>query len=251
MTTLTHLECSLCARHYPAGQVHNLCACGGPLLARYDLAAARQSWSREWILSGPSSMWRYAPVLPVDKPASMITLGEGWTPLIRSQRLRPAPVAPKTSGSRTTASTPPAPSRPAACPAAFRCAIELGVTKIALALGRQRRQRRCCVRRRGRHRSAHLHAARRPASQLHRVQGLRRPRHPGRRPHLRLRPDRRRAQGRRRLVRRQHAQGALPHRRQEDHGLRNRRAVPLDPARRDPLSHRRRRRSDRHVESLR
>jgi len=104
MTTLTHLECSLCGRHYPAGQILNLCACGGPLLARYDLAAARQSWSREWILSGPSSMWRYAPVLPVSKPASMITLGEGWTHS-STPRASPAPVAPTTSGSRTTAST--------------------------------------------------------------------------------------------------------------------------------------------------
>ena len=85
MTTLTHLECSRCDKRYAAGQILNLCECGGPLLVRYDLSAARQSWSRDWIASGPSSMWRYAPVLPVSKPASMITLGEGWTPLIRAQ----------------------------------------------------------------------------------------------------------------------------------------------------------------------
>jgi threonine synthase len=84
MTTLTHLECSRCQRRYSAAEPQNLCACGAPLLARYDLAAARQSWSREWIESGPSSMWRYAPVLPISKPTSMMTLGEGWTPLIRA-----------------------------------------------------------------------------------------------------------------------------------------------------------------------
>ena len=55
----------------------------------------------------------------------------------------------------------------------------------------------------------------------------------------------------RRLVRRQHAQGALPHRRQEDHGLRGGRAVGLGAARRDLLSHRRRRRHHRHVEGVR
>ena len=53
------------------------------------------------------------------------------------------------------------------------------------------------------------------------------------------------------LVRRQHAQGALPHRRQEDHGLRGGRADGLGAARRHLLSHRRRRRHDRHVEGLR
>ncbi len=56
MTTLTHLECSLCAKTYAPGETPNLCTCGGPLLARYDLEKARQSWSREWIVSGPSTM---------------------------------------------------------------------------------------------------------------------------------------------------------------------------------------------------
>ena len=73
MTTITHLECAACAKTYPAGQLHNLCECGGPLLVRYDLAALRQSWSRDWIANGPTSMWRYAPVLPVTKPANIVS----------------------------------------------------------------------------------------------------------------------------------------------------------------------------------
>jgi threonine synthase len=131
MTTLTHLECSLCGRHFPTGQILNLCPCGGPLLARYDLAAARQSWSREWILSGPSSMWRYAPVLPVDKPASMITLGEGWTPLIHSQGFARACGAAdlwiKDDGINPTGSFK---ARGLSC--CISMCHELGVTKIAL-----------------------------------------------------------------------------------------------------------------------
>ena len=87
MTTLTHLECSQCGKTCDAGMPHNLCECGGPLLARYDLEKARQSWSRDWIPNGPSSMWRYAPVLPVSKPSAIVSLGEGMTPLIRTQRL--------------------------------------------------------------------------------------------------------------------------------------------------------------------
>ncbi|MBS1876026.1 MAG: threonine synthase [Acidobacteria bacterium] len=87
MTTITHLECSLCGKTRPAGQPHNLCECGGPLLVRYDLEKARQSWSREWIESGPPHMWRYAPVLPVSKPSSIVTLGEGLSPMTRTERL--------------------------------------------------------------------------------------------------------------------------------------------------------------------
>src|SRR5882724_1630020 len=88
MTTITHLECSQCATRHEAGKAHNLCtACGGPLLVRYDLDKVRDSWNREWIPNGPSSMWRYAPVLPVSKPANIISLGEGMTPLVKTQRL--------------------------------------------------------------------------------------------------------------------------------------------------------------------
>ncbi|HVO97099.1 MAG TPA: threonine synthase [Bryobacteraceae bacterium] len=87
MTTITHLECAACGRRHEAGKIHNLCECGGPLLVRYDLDKLREGWSREWIPSGPTSMWRYAPVLPVSKPSAMISLGEGMTPLVRTQRL--------------------------------------------------------------------------------------------------------------------------------------------------------------------
>ena len=87
MTTITHLECAACGKRYEAGQLHNLCECGGPLLVRYDLDKLREGWSREWIPSGPTSMWRYAPVLPVSKPAAMISLGEGMTPLVHTTRL--------------------------------------------------------------------------------------------------------------------------------------------------------------------
>src|ERR1700704_136922 len=87
MTTVTHLECAACGKRHAAGQLHNLCECGGPLLVRYDLAKARESWNRESIPNGPSSMWRYAPVLPVSKPSAITSLGEGMTPLVKTPRL--------------------------------------------------------------------------------------------------------------------------------------------------------------------
>ncbi len=87
MTTLTHLECSRCAAQYDADKPQTVCACGGPLLARYDLDLARRSWSREWIRTGPDNIWRWAPVLPVRKPASIVSLGEGMTPLTRANRI--------------------------------------------------------------------------------------------------------------------------------------------------------------------
>src|SRR6266404_1282469 len=84
MTFVTHLECTRCARHYEAGQPHNLCQCGGPLYVRYDLAAARREFSRDAVAAGPKTMWRYSGVLPSQTPVS---LGEGLTPMIHATRL--------------------------------------------------------------------------------------------------------------------------------------------------------------------
>src|ERR1700722_4515213 len=84
--SVTHLECSVCNRKYEAGKVWNLCECGGPLLVRYDLEALRQSWSLDSLASAPESMWRYAPVLPVRHESSIVSLGEGMTPLIEAAR---------------------------------------------------------------------------------------------------------------------------------------------------------------------
>ena len=84
---VSHLECAACQRQYRAGEPHNLCECGSPLLVRYHLDGVRAAWSREQLKAAPSNMWRYAPLLPVADPAHVVSLGEGWTPLIRAARL--------------------------------------------------------------------------------------------------------------------------------------------------------------------
>lgn len=79
---LTHLECTKCGQRHEAGRLLNLCACGGPLFARYDLAhAAREMRPGHLALREPS-LWRYREVLPLDDPEERVTLGEGFTPLL-------------------------------------------------------------------------------------------------------------------------------------------------------------------------
>lgn len=85
-STITHLECSLCGRNFEAGRIWNLCECGGPLLVRYDLARLRSEWSRESLGTAVNSIWRYAPALPVKNQASIVSLGEGMTPLLPARR---------------------------------------------------------------------------------------------------------------------------------------------------------------------
>ena len=92
MSYFTHLECSVpCgAAPYDPRKEQHLCTCGAPLLARYDLAAARAPLSKVWqdsLAAREPNMWRYREVLPLFDGEAPITLGEGWTPLIRAERL--------------------------------------------------------------------------------------------------------------------------------------------------------------------
>jgi len=81
---LTHLECAECGRTWPAGVAQHRCACGGVLLARYDLAAVARDVPRATVAARPWSagLWRYAELLPVADPAARVSLGEGATPLL-------------------------------------------------------------------------------------------------------------------------------------------------------------------------
>ncbi len=125
-----YLECSVCRAQLPANEAAALCACGGPLLVRYDLATIRHRWLRRDVCRGPANMWRYAPVLPPLAEQS-VTLGEGWTPLIRTRRLGVRIGAEslwvKDEGQNPTASFK---ARGHAC--AISMCVELGIRKVSL-----------------------------------------------------------------------------------------------------------------------
>jgi len=88
MNFLTHLECGMCGETLEPDKIWNLCPkCDKPLLARYDLEAAKQAISPETIRPRKPDMWRYKEVLPVKDEANILTLGEGFTPLHHARRL--------------------------------------------------------------------------------------------------------------------------------------------------------------------
>lgn len=76
----TFLECTGCGKHH---EVHlaNVCECGAPLFARYDLPEIRPSELR-----ARRDLWRYAPLLPVAEE-EVRSRGEGGTPLLRLERI--------------------------------------------------------------------------------------------------------------------------------------------------------------------
>lgn len=85
---VTHLECGACGLRHEARRLHNLCLeCGKPLLVRYDLERAARSLTKKSLSGRRPDLWRYREVLPVEDDANIVTLGEGWTPLLPAPRL--------------------------------------------------------------------------------------------------------------------------------------------------------------------
>jgi threonine synthase len=70
-------HCPACGRNLAADRRRWRCDCGGPL----ELTAG-PGLSRHGIAAGEASLWRYAAALALDGPPK-VSLGEGWTPLVR------------------------------------------------------------------------------------------------------------------------------------------------------------------------
>ena len=81
-SALSHLVCSRTGTHHDADIVQNLSPVGAPLLAAYDLERLAATWRPEHLHGRTASLWRWHELLPVRDPAQVITLGEGFTPLL-------------------------------------------------------------------------------------------------------------------------------------------------------------------------
>lgn len=84
---VTHLFCSACGEKYEPNKLYNLCVCGKPLLVAYDLDAAAKSLNPNGLTSRTATLWRYEEILPVVNKENQLSLGEGWTPLHKAEKL--------------------------------------------------------------------------------------------------------------------------------------------------------------------
>lgn len=88
MGYLVDLECTRCGRTHESQRLWNLSACcEAPLFARYDLEKASRSVNRADLAGREATMWRYEEVLPVEHAAYRVSLGEGFTPLLKVEAL--------------------------------------------------------------------------------------------------------------------------------------------------------------------
>ena len=93
MPPIGFLECSQCHAHLSAESPQTVCTqcaqpAAGSLYVRYDLTHLQGTSPAEVIGRDAAQvpwagMWRYRSVLPDVQP---VTLGEGWTPMLRSKR---------------------------------------------------------------------------------------------------------------------------------------------------------------------
>ena len=82
----TSLRCRSCAAEYALEDIGTCTSCFGPLDPVYDWDGLARTVTREAISTGPASIWRYAPLLPVEAPVEP-RLAPGFTPLVRAPRL--------------------------------------------------------------------------------------------------------------------------------------------------------------------
>ncbi len=83
----TELECSGCGKKYPLNKLNTICTeCQSALLTRYDLEAAGEQVDRDAFSRRPAGMWRWHELLPVQDMEHIVTLGEGDTPLLHTER---------------------------------------------------------------------------------------------------------------------------------------------------------------------
>jgi len=85
---LTHLVCPECGTAYDASLVQTVCnngTCNSSLFAEYDLSLPL---SKDVLIGRPANMWRYREVMPVIDTENIVTLGEGFTPILTLQNLQ-------------------------------------------------------------------------------------------------------------------------------------------------------------------
>ena len=132
LSALTHLECSICGERHDAELVQTICtSCGRALLARYDLDAAKRTFTRRALGQRVASMWRYEELMPVRQQQHLVSLGEGMTALLPTPRLGEL-VGASDLWVKDEGSNPTGTFKARGISAALSRAVELGVTEVGM-----------------------------------------------------------------------------------------------------------------------
>jgi len=87
MSFISYLECCHCLKQYPFTEIQTTCSCGYPLLVRYNLQQVQKEMRKEVLRERKGTIWRYEELLPVLDSKNIISLGEGYTPVLRMNQM--------------------------------------------------------------------------------------------------------------------------------------------------------------------
>lgn len=88
MNFLDHLECTGCGEVYDPQKLWNLCPkCSKPIFTRYDLDKVKTHFNKRKLALRPPTMWRYSELLPVCDKSFILSMAEGFTPLLNAKKL--------------------------------------------------------------------------------------------------------------------------------------------------------------------
>lgn len=132
MSYLNELQCSICGDLVNPRTVQSYCAsCRAPLIANYDLKAARANLDRDAFCRRPSGMWRWHELLPVHEHCNRVTLGEGDAPLLPIHRVGIS-LGLKRLYVKDESFNPTGTFKARGISAAISKAKELGITKVVI-----------------------------------------------------------------------------------------------------------------------
>ncbi len=86
----SHIECTSCKKTFSKDEILKLCPvddCGKVLFPKYDLNFDKSRKSIDDLKNREPNMWRYKEFLPVNFEENIITLGEGFTPILDAKNL--------------------------------------------------------------------------------------------------------------------------------------------------------------------
>ena len=125
------IVCPRCDKRFGLSLLLNLCPCVSPLLVRYDLEKAKTAFSKSSLQGRVASLWRYRELLPLQNDVNLISLGEGYTPLLDARKLG-AELALRRLWIKDEAQNPTGSFKDRGLSLAISRAKELGIKKAAI-----------------------------------------------------------------------------------------------------------------------
>lgn len=88
MAYIIGYRCARCGTRHQPNISQTICrSCNGPLLAVYDIESVKNVLDKRVFRFRQNSMWRYLELLPIYDERNIVSFGEGYTPLIKLERL--------------------------------------------------------------------------------------------------------------------------------------------------------------------